>query len=51
MILGEKTKSFDTETEVYERTEISHITEEKIKDNVKGFLGEYTASTSDVFCS
>jgi tRNA pseudouridine55 synthase len=40
MILGEKTMSFDTETEVYERAEISHITEENIKDNVKGFLGE-----------
>ncbi|MFI5212277.1 MAG: tRNA pseudouridine(55) synthase TruB [Ignavibacteria bacterium] len=40
MILGEKTMSFDSETEVYERTEISHITEERIKDNVKGFLGD-----------
>lgn len=40
MILGEKTMSFDSETEVYERAEISHITEEKIKGNISGFLGD-----------
>jgi tRNA pseudouridine55 synthase len=40
MILGEKTMSFDSETEVYERAEISHITEEKIKENIDGFLGD-----------
>lgn len=40
MVLGEKTMSFDTETEVYEKAEISHITEENINENVKGFLGE-----------
>lgn len=40
MVLGEKTKSFDSETEVYEKTPIEHLTEDVIKENVKHFLGE-----------
>jgi tRNA pseudouridine55 synthase len=40
MVLGEKTKSFDTETEVYEKISIEHLTESAVKDNVKYFLGE-----------
>lgn len=40
MVLGEKTKSFDTETEVYEKNPVEHLTGEQIKDNVKNFLGE-----------
>lgn len=41
MILGEKTKSFDSETEVYETLPVEHITAEKIKEEASGFLGEY----------
>lgn len=40
MILGEKTKSFDSETEVYEKNPVEHLTEDEIKENVKHFLGE-----------
>jgi len=40
MIIGEKTKSFDSETEVYERNSISGLSEDKIRENVSGFLGE-----------
>src|SRR6266498_4962001 len=31
LVLGEKTKSFDTETEVYDKRSIADITEEKIR--------------------
>jgi len=40
MIIGEKTKSFDSETEVYEKNPFEHITKEQIIENVKGFTGE-----------
>lgn len=40
MILGEKTKSFDSETEVYESKPVEHLTGEVIKKAVAGFLGE-----------
>ncbi len=40
IILGEKTKSFDSETEVMETKDVSGITDEMILDNVKSFLGE-----------
>lgn len=40
MILGEKTKSFDSETEVYESKPVEHLTGETIKKAVAGFLGE-----------
>lgn len=40
MVLGEKTKSYDTETEVYEKNEISHITFESIQQAVKELTGE-----------
>ncbi len=40
MVLGEKTKSFDTETEVYEKISVEHLTESDIKDNAKHFRGE-----------
>lgn len=40
MILGEKTKSFDSETEVYERNPVDHLSEQAVKDNIKNFLGE-----------
>jgi tRNA pseudouridine55 synthase len=38
--LGEKTKSFDTETEVYERNSIEGITEELIKQTAARYMGE-----------
>jgi len=40
MIIGEKTKSFDSETEVYETNTVSHLTEEFIKVAASGFIGE-----------
>lgn len=40
MILGEKTKSFDSETEVFEKKDIGHITGEMIAEAVKQFTGE-----------
>lgn len=40
MVLGEKTKSFDTETDVYEKNSVEHLTHDEIKENVKHFLGE-----------
>ena len=40
MIIGEKTKSFDSETETYDRKDISHITEEALMENIKSFLGK-----------
>ncbi|MBE2227973.1 MAG: tRNA pseudouridine(55) synthase, partial [Ignavibacteria bacterium] len=40
MILGEKTKSFDSETEVFEKNDISHLTPESISEAVKAFTGE-----------
>jgi tRNA pseudouridine55 synthase len=40
MVLGEKTKSFDSETEVYEKNPIEHVTREKIFETAKIFTGE-----------
>jgi tRNA pseudouridine55 synthase len=40
MVIGEKTKSFDSETEVYERNSIENITAEQIRSKAKLFLGE-----------
>ena len=40
MILGEKTKSFDSETEIYEKNPIEHITNDRIIEAVKDFTGE-----------
>lgn len=40
MVLGERTKSFDTESEVYEKKDISHITFENVQQAVKEFTGE-----------
>lgn len=40
LVLGEKTDSFDTETEVCEKNPIEHLTVDEIKENVKHFLGE-----------
>jgi tRNA pseudouridine55 synthase len=40
MILGEKTKSFDSETEVYETKSVEHLTDEMIKEAAALFLGE-----------
>ena len=40
MVLGEKTKSYDTETEVFEKCDISHITDEQISLAVKELTGE-----------
>lgn len=40
--LGEFRPSFDKETEVEKECDISHITEEQIRDTAKSFLGEQT---------
>ncbi|HEY3250509.1 MAG TPA: tRNA pseudouridine(55) synthase TruB [Ignavibacteria bacterium] len=40
MIMGEKTRSFDSETEVFEKNSTSHLTADLIKNTVKAFLGE-----------
>ncbi len=40
LVLGERTKSYDTETEVFEKSDISHITDEKIASAVKELTGE-----------
>lgn len=40
MVIGEKTKSFDTETEIFEKNTISHLTIRMIKDAAKYFHGE-----------
>lgn len=42
MMLGEKTKSFDTETEVYEKNSVEHITPDILNETVKSFTGEIT---------
>lgn len=42
LVLGEKTKSFDTETEVYEKNPVEHITGDLIHEAVKSFTGEIT---------
>jgi len=41
-IIGERTKSFDTETEAYDKKSIDGITEELITETAKTFLGETT---------
>lgn len=40
LVLGERTKSYDTETEVYEKADVSHITNEQIAEAVKELTGE-----------
>jgi tRNA pseudouridine55 synthase len=40
LVLGEKTKSYDTETEVYETNDISHINFSMIKQAVEELTGE-----------
>lgn len=40
MVLGAGTPSYDLETEINERFDISHITEEKIRANTLNFLGD-----------
>ena len=40
MVLGEKTKSYDTETEVYEKKDISHITFDMVKNAAAELTGE-----------
>ncbi len=40
MVIGEKTKSYDTETETYEKKDISHITFEMIKSAAAELTGE-----------
>lgn len=40
MIIGEKTKSYDSETEVYETADISHVTREMLDNAVSELSGE-----------
>jgi tRNA pseudouridine55 synthase len=40
MEIGARTKSFDTETEVYERQSVEEVTEEKVRELFKEFTGE-----------
>ena len=40
MVIGEKTRSFDTETEVFEKIPVSHITPEMLVENTNIFKGE-----------
>ncbi len=40
MVIGEKTRSFDSETEVFEKNSVTHLTADLIKNTVKSFLGE-----------
>ncbi len=40
MVLGEKTKSYDSETEVIEKKSIEYLTSEIIKNKFKQFIGE-----------
>jgi tRNA pseudouridine55 synthase len=40
LVLGEKTKSFDTETEVYDKRGLENITEDQIKLTAEKFTGE-----------
>ncbi|MCC7158910.1 MAG: tRNA pseudouridine(55) synthase TruB [Ignavibacteria bacterium] len=40
MIVGEKTKSFDSETEVYDKIDIEHLTSSDIIKNAEKFSGE-----------
>jgi tRNA pseudouridine55 synthase len=40
MVIGEKTKSFDTETEVYEKNPVSHVTVEMLVEKTDIFKGE-----------
>lgn len=40
MVIGEKTKSLDSETEVYEKNPVDDITEDMIRENAKRFIGE-----------
>lgn len=40
MVIGEITKSYDSETEVYDKKDISHITSAQVKECVEKFRGE-----------
>lgn len=40
MVIGEITKSYDSETEVYDKKDISHITEEQVNNCAEKFRGE-----------
>ena len=40
MVIGERTKSFDTETEIYETNPVEHVTMEMIVETTCGFKGE-----------
>jgi len=40
MVIGEITKSYDSETEVYDKKDISHITDEQVHDCAEKFRGE-----------
>lgn len=40
IVIGEKTKSFDTETEPYDKTDTGHLSKENIIRTAKEFLGE-----------
>jgi tRNA pseudouridine55 synthase len=40
MVIGEITKSYDSETEVYDKKDISHITEAQVHDCAEKFRGE-----------
>lgn len=40
LVLGKTTPSFDLETAVDSETNIDHITEEQVKEEIKNFLGE-----------
>jgi tRNA pseudouridine55 synthase len=40
MVIGEITKSYDSETEVYDKKDISHITDEQVYDCAEKFRGE-----------
>lgn len=40
MVIGEKTKSFDTETDVYEKVSAGHVTMEMLGETAAAFRGE-----------
>ncbi len=40
MVIGEKTKSYDSETEIYDKKDIAHVTREMLEATVKELSGE-----------
>lgn len=42
MVIGARTPSFDSETEIFERKDYSHVTEAQIQDVVRAYVGEIT---------